>query len=69
MTVITKRYDLRRELDGTSTVFDVFTGRPATVDHQLAVGLSAELADDTLQVLNLEDAIRRGFMWKPRVRR
>lgn len=55
------RYEIRREPDGTWTVFDVFTGWPAEVDgHLPATGLDMEEADDLLDLLNLGDLLRRG---------
>ncbi|OAP35210.1 hypothetical protein AU381_26055 [Sinorhizobium glycinis] len=70
----TLRYDLRRELDGTWTVFDVFTGRPAVLDadnggERFAAGLHSNEASDVLQLLNFEDALRRGIpLWLKRRR-
>ncbi|NOV20936.1 hypothetical protein E5S70_33805 [Ensifer adhaerens] len=47
------RYDLRKEPDGTWTVFDIFTGMPALVNEVEQVGLELEQADDLVDLLNL----------------
>jgi hypothetical protein len=58
-----QRYDLRKEPDGTWTVFDVFTGWPARVDgHVTAKGLDFLEADDLVDLLNFQDAKRRGVL-------
>ncbi|MGF6177057.1 hypothetical protein [Ensifer sp. 4252] len=44
------RYDLRKEPDGTWTVFDIFTGMPALVNEVEQLG---EPADDLVDLLNL----------------
>ncbi|MCA0049253.1 hypothetical protein LB577_20240 [Mesorhizobium sp. B283B1A] len=49
------RYDLRRDQDGTWTVFDVFTGQPVSPDGWPAIGLNREYADDLVDLLNAED--------------
>ncbi len=54
-----QRYDIRREDDGTWTVFDVFTGLPAEVGDELLFGLDMEEADDAVDLLNLADVRRR----------
>ncbi len=54
-----QRYDLRREDDGTWTVFDVFTGLPAEAPDGPAFGLSMEEADDLVDILNGLDRQRR----------
>ncbi len=54
-----QRFDLRREGDGTWTVFDVFTGLPAVVDNEPFFGLELEEADDAVDLLNLADVRRR----------
>lgn len=63
-----QRYDLRREADGTWTVFDMFTGRPAVVSGAVqvdeglqATGLELEEADDLVDLMNLQDIRRRGL--------
>lgn len=47
------RYDLRKEPDGTWTVFDIFTGMPAQVNDVEQIGLELEQADDLVDLLNL----------------
>lgn len=54
-----QRYDLRKEPDGTWTVFDVFTGQPADDWGAPAVGLDMEYADDLVDLLNIVDLKRR----------
>ncbi|KAA3452739.1 hypothetical protein C7I87_00740 [Mesorhizobium sp. SARCC-RB16n] len=54
-----QRYDLRKDPDGTWTVFDVFTGQPAMVEGRPAVGLNMEWADDLVDLLNADDLKRR----------
>ena len=54
------RYDLRKEKDGTWTVYDVFTGWAAEVDHRKAMGLDEQDADELVDLLNYWDAKRRG---------
>jgi hypothetical protein len=46
------RYDLRREDDGTWTVFDIFTGAPAIAEGEILAGLEMEDADDLVDLLN-----------------
>lgn len=56
-----QRYDLRREEDGTWTVYDVFTGWAADLPSAgPAVGLDMEDADDLVDLLNTLDRERRG---------
>lgn len=47
-----QRYDMRQELDGTWTVFDIFTGMPAEVYGQFCCLLDIEEADDLVDLLN-----------------
>ncbi|MBZ9977820.1 hypothetical protein LB555_20490 [Mesorhizobium sp. BR-1-1-10] len=54
-----QRYDLRKEPDGTWTVFDVFTGIPADPEGHPAVGLEMEYADDLVDLLNAINLKRR----------
>lgn len=60
------RYDLRKEyggpFKGTWTVFDIFTGLPAEVDGVLQNCLEMEQADDLVDLLNHQDARRRGLI-------
>ncbi|PJO48973.1 hypothetical protein [Brucella pituitosa] len=53
------RYDLRKEDDGSWTVFDIFTGMPAEVNSIPQDGLEMEQADDLVDLLNLQYIRRR----------
>ena len=55
-----QRYDLRKEPNGTWTVFDVFTGLPVEVGLGVFTGLTMEEADDAVGLLNALDRRRRG---------
>jgi hypothetical protein len=57
----TDRYDIRRELDRTWTVLDVFTGVAAEVGGKTVVGLQVDDAEELMNILNYEDAVRRGL--------
>ncbi len=49
-------YDMRREADGTWTVYVVATGKPAVVDGIVQTGKDVEDADDLVDLLHrLED--------------
>lgn len=54
-----QRYDLRKEDDGTWTVFEVSTGLPVVVSDRLMVGLDFGEADDMVELLNLQEVRRR----------
>ncbi|MEP9373301.1 hypothetical protein [Mesorhizobium sp. KR1-2] len=54
-----KRYDVRKEADGTWTVFDIFTGQPAAVGTSVFNALSSDEAVDIVHLLNWFDAKRR----------
>jgi hypothetical protein len=54
-----QRYDVRKEDDGKWTVFDVFTGFPATIDDLEVIGFEANQASDLLDMLNAADLERR----------
>lgn len=61
-----QRYSVKREQDGTWTVFDVFTGEPAVIGpDKLSSQLSPEEADEVVGLLNLLDAIRRNILEEP----
>ena len=49
----TRRFDIRREPNGTWTVFDVFTGWPAVVCTKVMIGMSFQQAYDMVDLLNL----------------
>lgn len=53
------RYDLRKEPDGTWTVFDVNTGRPAEMGSRTMVGMRKEDADEIVVFLNHHNEKRR----------
>ncbi|MCK4205297.1 hypothetical protein J3U99_11015 [Brucella pituitosa] len=53
------RYDLRKEDDGSWTVFDIFTGMPAEVNGIPQDGLEMQQADDLVDLLNLQYIRRR----------
>ncbi|MER8857574.1 hypothetical protein NKI09_07945 [Mesorhizobium sp. M0757] len=56
----TLRYDVRREHDGTLTVFDVFTGQPAIVAGHPSVDLpDTEYAEELAAILNANDLKQR----------
>ena len=47
-------YDLRKEADGTWTVYDLVSKLPARVNGVEQVGLDMEVADDLVDLLNTE---------------
>ncbi|MDK1494435.1 hypothetical protein QN219_31300 [Sinorhizobium sp. 7-81] len=53
------RYELRKETDGTWTIFDIFTGMPARVNDVEQVGLEIEKADVLVDLLNEFYTMRR----------
>lgn len=57
-----RRYDLRKEPDGTWKVIDVFTGWPSYADGMPSTGLDLQDADDLVDQLNYWDAKRRGIL-------
>ncbi len=54
-----RRYRLREELDGTWTIYDIFTGMPAEVFKMLASGLVRPAADDMMSLMNRVYSERR----------
>lgn len=48
-----QRYDMRKDEDGTWTVFDIRTDRPASVKGVPQFGLEMDQADDLVDLLNL----------------
>ena len=54
-----QRFDLRKERDGTWTVFDVLTGMPVLVNDVRIDGLEIEEAEHMADFLNSLDAQRR----------
>lgn len=53
-----RRYSVRKDKDGTWSVIDAATDDVAEVRGVFLVGLALELAEDTAQTLNLEEAVR-----------
>jgi hypothetical protein len=53
-----QRYDLREELDGSWTVFDIFTGVAAEIFDEPMIGLAIDEADDVIEILNHVDRER-----------
>ncbi|RVK95643.1 hypothetical protein CN150_14725 [Sinorhizobium meliloti] len=61
-----QRYSLKREPDGTWTVFDVFSGEPAVLGpDRLSSQLSPEEGHEVVGLLNLLDALRRDILEPP----
>jgi hypothetical protein len=58
----TQRHRVRQNPDGYWTVYDVFTGYPVEIDGVIKDRLMAEEADDLVDLLNLQDAKRRGLI-------
>jgi len=56
---MTRRYEIKEEPDGLWSIIDVFTGRPATVDGFLMVGLTVQEAREMLFNLNDKDFVDR----------
>jgi hypothetical protein len=56
---ITGRYHLRKEIDGTWTVFDIFTGLPTEINGVPIMRLDIEEADDAIDLLNTLDVERQ----------
>jgi len=56
---VTSRYDMRKEIDGTWTVFDIFTGLPAEISGVPIMSLDIEEADDAIDLLNSLDIERQ----------
>jgi hypothetical protein len=53
------RYDLRKEIDGTWTVFDIATSVPAEINGVPIMCLDIEEADDAIDLLNTLDIARQ----------
>ncbi|PTE09396.1 hypothetical protein C9427_14915 [Mesorhizobium helmanticense] len=53
------RYALRMEQPDSWTIFDVFTGQPAELKHQIMVGMNTRDADAMVDRLNSRDVRRR----------
>ncbi|TIT63487.1 MAG: hypothetical protein E5W90_26435 [Mesorhizobium sp.] len=57
--MVQQRFNLRQEMDGTWTVFEVSTGQPADAWGRPAKGLDKGYADDLVDLLNIFDTKRR----------
>ena len=53
------RYALRMEQPDSWTIFDVFTGQPVELKHQIMVGMNTRDADAMVDRLNSRDVRRR----------
>lgn len=53
------RYALRMDQPDSWTVFDVFTGQPVELKHQVMVGMNTRDADTMVNRLNSRDVKRR----------
>ena len=56
MSNVVSRFDMRKEQDGTWTVFDIFTKLAAEIDGIPFLGMTIEEADDAIDLLNWLDA-------------
>ncbi|MEI9413175.1 hypothetical protein [Mesorhizobium salmacidum] len=55
-----RRYCRRHEIDGTWTVFEVFTGLPAEIEgHPYVDLLDSDYAVESVDLLNSDDVARR----------
>ncbi len=55
----TQRFKIRREIDGTWTIFDVFSGLHVIVGDEPTIGLEFEDANDLVDLMNSLDRERR----------
>lgn len=53
------RYAMRMEQPGSWTIFDIFTGQPVELKHQVMVGMDMRDAEAMVDRLNSRDAKRR----------
>lgn len=53
------RYALRMEQPDSWTIFDVFTGQPVELKHQVMVGMNTRDANAMVDRLNSRDVRRR----------
>ncbi|MDW9519141.1 hypothetical protein GOB43_17915 [Sinorhizobium meliloti] len=61
-----QRYSVKREQDGTWTVFDIVSGEPAVLGpDKISSQLSPEEAHEVVGLLNLLDALRRDILEPP----
>jgi hypothetical protein len=62
-----RRYRFRQELDGTWTVFDVFTGLPVVFGNEgAALGYTKGKAEDVAYLMNVHDSLKRGVSFLPK---
>lgn len=50
--MIAQRYRIRKEIDETWTVFDLFTGLPAELEGHPSIDLEMEYAQEVAGILN-----------------
>lgn len=53
------RYAMRMEQPGSWTIFDIFTGQPVELKHQVMVGMDMRDAEAMVDRLNSRDVKRR----------
>jgi len=53
------RYALRMEQPDSWTIFDIFTGQPVELKHQVMVGMDIRDAEAMVERLNSRDVKRR----------
>jgi len=53
------RYALRMEQPGSWTIFDIFSGQPVELKHQVMVGMDIRDAEAMVERLNSRDVKRR----------
>jgi hypothetical protein len=57
--IMSLRYDMREEDNGTWTVFDVFTGFPVIVNERMMISMEIQEADEMVELLNILDQKKR----------
>lgn len=50
---IIRRYFLRNDADGRSTIIDIFTGEPAVVDGKLLPRITTKKSTELVDLLNI----------------
>ena len=56
---MTNRYALRMDQPDSWTIFDIFTGQPVELKHQVMVGMTIRDAEAMADRLNNQDVRRR----------
>ncbi|PZM15012.1 hypothetical protein [Rhizobium tubonense] len=56
------RFDVKREIDGSWTVFDVFTGMSVMFAGRAMRGLEGEISRQLVNMLNDRDVLRRASL-------